>query len=285
MKHFGGKWLLELSLILIVAAVAVAARFAVADDQGGDQDTPSWLALQQELAAVAPQVPAYAISDRLPLAWESSSHPERELWSQYEYSVINTVFDQLDAAQDIKRFCPKYEKLTREQKVETWAQLFVGISYWETGYDPMNHTLEPGQGTDDVTNLPVYSDGLLQLSYDDMDDDGSGQYCHFDWAKDKTLAENDIHRTVFNPYINLFCGIHIMAQQVDNYKVAAPASKVAYWSTLTSDSTLHNRVSRVRRTVGNLPFCGGHHFINPEDVFARGMKDIQTEVKKVERKL
>ena len=127
------------------------------------------LALEADLQAAAPVVPAYPITDGLPLEWEHK-HPERKPWSQYSYSVINAYFNLLNEADDMTDFCPNYDKLTYNQKVQAWAQIFVGISHWESSWNPTEATLE-GDGDDDVTHKANESDmDRLQMSYGETSD-------------------------------------------------------------------------------------------------------------------
>jgi hypothetical protein len=140
--------------------------------------------------------------------------------------------------------------LNRDEKIMAWTEIMVAISYRESGYDPLNRTLEEGGGIDDVTNQPVYSEGLLQLSYQDID---SNPYCLFDWEKDKTLALNDPHRTILNPYNNLYCGIRTMADLVRDNKTII-VSQGGYWSTIQA-GVVHGQLKNVESLVKKLPFC------------------------------
>jgi len=207
--------------------------------------------LQKELESLAPPVAHYAIPDAPPLEWEKK-HPVRKLWSDYAISVVNMHLDDLDQAQDIGIFCTNYPKLTRDQRVLAWAQLFVGISRWESSWNPTERTLE-NQGIDVITHKQVYSEGLLQLSYQDIT---GWHFCKFDWEKDKKLRSNDLHRTIFNPYNNLYCGIGIMATITHDTHSITNAGDKHYWSTLEphgSNSKIPSITAELRRA---LPFCG-----------------------------
>ncbi len=206
---------------------------------------------QTELLLAAPQVPPFVIENATPLLWEDDAHPERVDWSDYSFAVINAYFDQLNAAEDIGQFCPNYPTLTRDQQIEAWAQIFVGVSRWESNWDPVQRTYE-SQGIDPETNLPVYSDGLLQLSYQDIE---SNPYCTFNWATDKDLSSTDIHRSIFNPYNNLYCGIRTMADLItQNHRILV--TQGGYWATLQ----LKNRNSKIKSIISELratlPYCG-----------------------------
>jgi len=248
---------------------------------------PGWEKLYSELAAVAPQLPPYIIEKRSPVAWENSNHPERELWSKYAYTVINQYFSELDQADDMGHFCKNYKKLDHDQKVMAWAQIFAGISKWETGWDPANRTVE-GPDTDEVTGQKPVSEGLLQLSYSDMDNyqdlETSESYCPFTWDKDKELPLSDLHRSILNPFVNLYCGIRIMADSiVTNVDKNTGKRKVVYngyWSTLGAGWHMHNRAAQIQESFPKLPFCGGHAIIQPQDVLFGTINTIQKAIKR-----
>src|SRR6185437_10903219 len=74
---------------------AICAAFATPlfADHGEDP-----LSFQPDLLADAPAVPDFSIENPAPLVWtDHKNHPERDLWTDYTYKVINTVFDQLDS--------------------------------------------------------------------------------------------------------------------------------------------------------------------------------------------
>ncbi len=234
-------------------------------------------ALQAELLSAAPAVAPFDVDDPAPLAWESPKRPEAKMWSEYSFRVVNQYLDVLDQARDIELFCPKYRALDRARKVETWADVMAGISYWETGWDPRNRTPEGDQGVDDVTKRPVYSEGLLQLSYQDQE---SNPYCVFDWNKDQLLPETDLHRTILNPYNNLYCGIRIMADLVKaNGRIVV--ARGGYWSTVQAGN-IHDRARQIERRVGSLPFCGGRPGSGVNDKMLGVLKKLQTDIKRLQ---
>ena len=269
-------------------AVSVICLFSLAWGVSTLADAPDTKpdALQAELLSVAPQLPAYTISDRFPIAWENSNHPERTLWSEYAYSVINQYFDQLDQAEDTPDFCRNYKALDRDQKITVWTQIFAGISYWETGWDPLNRTLE-GPDLDEITGEKPVSEGLLQLSYADMNNyqdlETGASYCTFTWDKDRILPVSDIHRSILNPYNNLYCGIRIMADSIVSNHSKDGKKRVVYngyWSTLGAGFHMHNRASDIRRAVQKFPFCGRAPIISPADLFLKGINRIQKAIKR-----
>lgn len=254
LRHLGKwrSWVFFGALAVITGVSVFEARSRA--DAGEDP-----LSIQPELLAAAPQVPDFKIENPHALEWKDEDNPERELWTDYMFKVINSTFNDLDQVQDMDQFCPNYPKLTRDQKIQTWAQLFTEIAYWESSFDPTNDTLEtgPSAGHDNVTNDRVHSDGLLQLSYEDIleTQKWSGNDCKFDFKADQKLPENDVHRTIYNPYINLYCGIHIMAAQIAQ-KHTIILGEDAYWATLQTGNFLENRVHEMRHMMRHLEWCG-----------------------------
>lgn len=258
----------SLLLAQLLVSLAVPGRAKrPADDPGSDR-------LQSELLAAAPSVPAFQARAPVRLGWESSRRPEAARWSAYAESVVSLYLDEFDKAADAPLFCRRYASLDRDQRVEVWADVMAWVSYWETGWDPRNRTAEPDQGVDDVTGRPVYSEGLLQLSYQDRD---SNPYCAFDWTADKNLPAGDLRRSILNPYENLYCGVRTMADLVAKNGRAAVAQG-GYWSTLQLGS-VHDRSRQIEREVGGLPFCGGRSHGAVAEGVLRALKDAQAKLK------
>lgn len=185
------------------------------------------------------------------LAWETSSKPERALWSAYLQKIISEDWTTLlNGADDIESFCPTYHKLDNNERANVWAQLFVGMAKYESGWDPTSRMLESTLGTDGVTGRSVYSEGLLQLSYGDIQ---GWQFCDFDWSKDKSLSATNPNKTILNPYKNLYCGVGIMAKQVAK-KGAIVLSSGVYWSVLKKGGT-YQKISSIQSVVKSLSLC------------------------------
>ncbi|HWU43863.1 MAG TPA: hypothetical protein VN132_10505, partial [Bdellovibrio sp.] len=163
------------------------------------------------------------------LSWESSAHPERTQWSQYLQNIIlNQWSSLLPGADDMSTFCPKYDTLDNDHRANVWAALFSGVAKYESGYSPTSRYLEGTMGTDPITGNSVYSEGLLQLSYQDIQ---VYPFCQFDWSKDKNLSPTDPTKTILDPDKNLYCGVGIMAKQISKHGRITITSGV-YWSTL-----------------------------------------------------
>lgn len=183
------------------------------------------------------------------LAWEAG-HTERKAWSAFACAAVDANFAAYEKAQDATRICPKYTSLSKAQKETVWAQFWVGVAKFESSWSPTNRFLESGLGKDEVTGQNVYSEGLLQLSYGDK---LWAPFCAFNWAADKKLSATNPNKTIFDPKINLDCGIHIMANQIVNKGKAILTSGV-YWSTL-KDGGKYSQVTPIIGYVTQLGFC------------------------------
>lgn len=188
--------------------------------------------------------------DYLPLAWENSKSPARTAWSQHAFTEIERRLDQLDLAKDATRFCPNYPSLNKRQKINFWGQLVAAISHFESGWNPTTRFHESTMGTDPVTKQPIYSEGLLQLSYQDT---LWYKHCDFDWNQDKKLKVNDPNKTIFDPSRNLSCGIGILARQIQRYQQIVIKTNV-YWAVIREGGR-YNRINPIIGIVKQHKYC------------------------------
>lgn len=187
----------------------------------------------------------------VPLVWESSAHPQREQWSDYLMTLLLTDWKSLLAgANDMKTFCPNYYNLNNNQRANVWSQLFVSMMKYESAYNPTSRMQETTMGTDPITGRPVYSEGLLQLSYQDIE---GARFCKLDWSKDKNLSPTDPRKTILDPYINMHCGVGIMAGQIAR-KGSIAIGSGAYWAVIKTNSK-YNQLSSITSLVKNFPLC------------------------------
>ncbi len=185
------------------------------------------------------------------LSWESSARPERKAWSQYLMKLVMEDWNGLlKGADDINQFCPRYYTLSSQDRANVWAQIFVAMAKYESAYNPLSRMHETTMGTDPITKKPVYSEGLLQLSYQDIQ---GWKFCKFDWNKDKNLNPTDPKKTILDPYINLHCGVGIMARQVAN-KGKIMLGSGAYWAVIKTNSK-YQKISSITSMVKALPIC------------------------------
>lgn len=179
-----------------------------------------------------------------PLAWENTTapHPERKPWSEHLCKEIDKRFASFAKAKDITNFCPKFNSLDKAGQLHALSEMVVAIVYYESGYNPTSWMTESTMGTDPITGVQVKSEGLLQLSYQDKQ---WAKWCMFDWAKDKTLPVSSPKKTIMDPYINLSCGIPIMANQID--KKGTIAVEKGYWA--VTNNGKYSKVSKIQERV------------------------------------
>lgn len=203
-----------------------------------------------------PSVTAPEKAEFADLSWERN-HPERKAWSSFVFELISAeIFEVLDSAKDAKRICSKYEVLSRDQRILIWGELISAMAYFESGWSPTSRMTETTMGTDPVTGKQVASEGLLQLSYQDVPNYGSVlkyPLCKIEWGKDKSLSVTDPKKTIFDPYINLECGLRILANQVQKKKLVVLSSG-AYWAVL-KDGGKYSKVDSIISMVAKTGLC------------------------------
>lgn len=188
-------------------------------------------------------------------SWER--YPENAPWTQFLYNLIDSeLFDDLDKAKDIVRFCPNYDSVDRDHKIYAWIELFSQVSYYESAWDQTSRMRETTMGTDPITKKPVYSEGLLQLSYQDV-----ANYkrilaypkCKINWEKDKNRNPKSIYKTILDANINLECGSRILADQVRRTG-SIVLSRNVYWSTLKENGK-YSVVPAIEKNMSKVSFC------------------------------
>ena len=192
----------------------------------------------------SPEAPAFK-------ALWSDKHPQGDLWTQISLDVIqNQAFDLLQGSDDVEEFCPKYYSLDNTHRSYFWVQLLAAVTKYESAFDPTTRFVETTMGTDPITGKQVVSEGLLQLSYQDI---RPYPYCEFNFQKDQQYGLKDLRRTILDPKIHLPCGIRILAQQVQRKQNIAISSG-AYWSTLKVGSR-YNQLAGIKKITSSVPFC------------------------------
>lgn len=228
--------------------------YATVDKGGKDRDWSSGIVTTPTPTPTPPVVTPPTnpgTYNMVPLAWESSKYPQREVWSDYLMTLVLTDWKSLLAgANDMKTFCPKYSTLNNNQRANVWAQLFVSMAKYESAYSPTSRMQETTMGTDPVTGRPVYSEGLLQLSYQDVQ---GFKFCKLNWSKDKNLSSTDPKKTILDPYINLHCAVGIMANQIAK-KGSIAIGSGAYWAVIKTNSK-YNQLSSITSMVKNFALC------------------------------
>lgn len=174
--------------------------------------------------------------------------PRMKLWTAKVFEVIRdeTSLHKLSSPipKDMAFFCPNYKNLNETQRMTVWGQLIAAMAYRESGWRPTTTMIEPDHKIDHITKKFVRSEGLLQLSYQDVSS-YSDLECGFDWKKDKNLAPNSPDKSILAPYRNLRCGILILAHKVNiNQQISTPGT---YWSVLRPPFNPDYKVDDPRR--------------------------------------
>lgn len=191
-------------------------------------------------------------SKTYPLLWETRS--EGKTWSTFVFNLFKnelaTTF--LPGTSDVTGFCPRYHTLTNDQRVNFWGLLVSAMTKYESNFSPTMRYKESTMGVDPVTGQHVYSEGLLQLSYQDVQ---WAKFCEFDWNKDKSLSPTDPRKTIFNPQKNLSCGIKILARQIQRKnKIAVTGKEGAYWAVLIPGGK-YTKLAEIQALTKKMPGC------------------------------
>jgi len=228
-------------LILILSLLSV-----VACDGGGS------LTLQNSTEDGRVGIPGDVFKPQA-LLWESVN-PEGVFWSAAVYGAIGgsrEVTEQLlPGADDVESFCPKYFLLSDQQRMNFWGYLISAIAMHESGFNPLARASKGRAVADEVTGQELFPEGLLQVSYQDSK---RYQGCRFAWEKDKNLHPLDARKTTLNPLINLQCGVHILAKQVQSRKRIALKNN-GYWPVLEEGGS-RERLAEISAATQALPFC------------------------------
>lgn len=212
----------------------------------------TWAALFGQETPVTPQEPAKPgevievpnISGVPAMAWDNLD--KRKQWSKFAWNLVGgELWPKFSKMTDGSKLCSKYDSLTTDQKKEAVVEMIIATAYFESGWDPTSRMFESTMG--------YYSEGLLQLSYPDME---WAKYCKFDKKKDDKLYPNpkDPNRTILDPIINLDCGIRIMADQIEEKKKIL-LDRGVYWAVLKINGK-YQKIAQIKgRTEVATGFC------------------------------
>ncbi|MEK6553659.1 MAG: hypothetical protein AABZ31_00320 [Bdellovibrionota bacterium] len=184
------------------------------------------------------------------LAWEDGSD-EKLKWSYTTLElIISSTMSLKSGAKDATDFCPQYSKINDEQKAGFWAYLISAIAKYETDFSITKRTVHESGATDPVTQLPRYREGLMHVSYADSQ---VSQGCQFDWTADRDLLPNNSKKSIFDPFKNIKCGIHLLdAQIAATGKISV--DKGGYWNSLNPNSKT-KKVKEIQALTKALSFC------------------------------
>jgi hypothetical protein len=183
--------------------------------------------------------------------WEAKGDHTRE-WTIHAFDTIERHGSALMlGSKDITSFCPAFFSLSPSQKISFWVHLVSAMVRFESNFDPTARMHETTMGIDSITSEPVHSEGLLQLSYQDV---RAYPFCNeFDWSADSRLSRTDPRKTILDPLKNLTCGIRILNRQVERKDLIAFRSG-QYWAVLIPDGK-YTRVGRIQELTSSIPFC------------------------------
>lgn len=172
----------------------------------------------------------------------------KDAWVMHSLKVFETEFPKLDkASKDMKRFCPRYESLTVDQRKIAWLHLFSGVLKRESGLGKDGYFKTT---TSMVESNAALSQGLFQLTYGD-------RYCP------KKKSEGDLN----DPLINLTCGYKIAGHfaQLDGvvarggfvkYGAEPPKGLARYWSVIrTPDKKSKHYLDEIIATTKQFKAC------------------------------
>lgn len=216
----------------------------------GHVDLPDAVPVTPTPAPTASPAPSAHVWQKI--SWEK--YPENKPWTEYAAQIVGTeLFQDLDKARDAERFCPAYAVLAKEAKINFWVELVSMMALHESAWSAVSRMQETTMGADPVTGKPVYSEGLLQLSYQDVKNMSAAKGCGIDWAKDKNLSPTDPKKTILDPIINLRCGMRILASQIARTgKIVLPSG--VYWAVL-KEGGKYQKIAEISGGTKKLKFC------------------------------
>lgn len=191
---------------------------------------------------IPPPVVVPPVSSRMALSWENTNapHPERKPWSDFVVLHFTQYLGTYSQAKDVTLFNSNFHKLTDSQKIKVLSELVVAVVYYESGYNPESSMVETTMGIDPVTKKQVVSAGLMQLSYQDVNNyKGKIEVSRIDYKL----------KNITDPIINLETGLGILKYQVKT-KGAFVLSTGVYWSVLRKNGKRINQIiERVKKNT------------------------------------
>lgn len=199
--------------------------------------------------SLVPRVDSESPSAKYKLLWEKERKDGAE-WSQYVYSLIERNDILLSGVKDLENYCPRFPKLSKEEKINFWGLVISVIAKYESSFNPTVRFKETSMGIDPVTGQQVYSEGLLQLSYQDKH---SYKDCEFDWANDKKMDPKDPRKSIFNPYKNLKCGVSILGSQLKQGSSLTEGNYI-YWAVIKRNGR-YQKLNEMSKMLKEVNYC------------------------------
>lgn len=180
----------------------------------------------------------YKVGKMEPLSWELP-RPERKEWSDYLFTLISNDFEAFDSGKDQTKFCPNWQNMTKDQKINAIGELFSAIALHESTWDPKARTFEKSMG--------YYSEGLFQISYVDKE-----------WLPECPINEKDPKASILDPKNNIKCAVEIMKRQVKKTGLyyLPKSSSYIYWAVILEGGK-YQQINTINSMVKKLKFCVG----------------------------
>lgn len=213
MQRNGQALIIQISILSLVVVPADAAR-----------------ARHLSLLTVGPV--AAATVGYLPLSWENTNkpHPERAAWSLKLSEQIDKHYAKFNSARDVVYFCPGYALMGKPDRIKTIGDLFAGIAYHESGFNPLLYSIDVGEPDSPST----WSVGLFQMSVVDQASYGLKLGYTFTPSQHpnslqlSALPPNDLRQ----PLPNIVLATEVMAKMLDKHNGVIRVSENPYWATL-----------------------------------------------------
>ncbi|HPI40186.1 MAG TPA: transglycosylase SLT domain-containing protein [Pseudobdellovibrionaceae bacterium] len=182
-----------------------------------------------------PSNPSYKIEA---LAWESISSPERVLWTMELIHLVRENFFELNQAPDIDSFCPNYNDLNEDQRMNVWANIFASMAYYESGWNPSSASVDVGS----KKNKDTWSVGLLQVSVVDQ----------VNYKLNYEFSFKDLQ----DPIKNLKLAVSIMAFQIKKRKkILIPQGESGtYWAVIHPGGK-YDKTYHITKMTKKMTFC------------------------------
>jgi len=178
---------------------------------------------------------------------------DAEHWTAVATNTLSTTSLPDSVPADISTFCPAYQGATRHDRTHFWVALMAAVARAESGFNPRNSFTESFHESGPGSPL-VVSRGLLQLS--------------FPGDRDRYRCNMPSAESLYDPTVNLACGIKILAQLVArDHRIAGQVGTAwkgaaAYWATLRSrggkNGSNATNLAEIERATQSLKVCQAH---------------------------
>jgi hypothetical protein len=259
-QHFSWMKFAYVSITALIATTLIACEVNQPADPETSATNPNDMSSQTKPTPPPPATDPSPTATPVPPAggplkvaplWEAR-RPEGRAWTDHSVNIVQEYgVDLMKGASDMDSFCPKFTNLADAEKVNFWIYLASAIIKYESDFDPTNRYVETTMGRDPITGQQVVSEGLMQLSYQDV---LAYPFCNeFDWERDRNLSPSDPRKTILDPLKNLTCGLRILNYQIGHYGAIA-IDRGQYWAVI-KPSSRYNQLKAIQTLTKSLSFC------------------------------